>query len=57
MKKWYLSKTMWVNIIATIGIITQTVTGHDVISPEVQGIILALINIILRIITKHELTF
>lgn len=48
---------MWVNIIATIGIITQTVTGHDVISPEVQGIILALINIILRIITKHELTF
>lgn len=55
MKKWYLSKTMWVNIIATIALILQTVTGNDVLSPEVQGVILGLLNIILRIITKHGL--
>lgn len=56
-KKWYLSKTIWANVIATIAIIIQTITGNNVISPEIQGLILTGINIILRIITKHELTF
>lgn len=55
-KKWIYSKTLWVNIIATVAIIVQTITGKDIINPEFQGIILTVINIGLRIITKHELT-
>jgi hypothetical protein len=57
MKKWYLSKTLWVNIIALIAIIAQLVTGREIISQEAQGLFLTGINIILRIITKHELIF
>lgn len=56
MKKWYLSKTMWVNIIATLGIIAQGIAGHEVISVEAQGLILTAINMILRLITNAGLT-
>jgi hypothetical protein len=57
MKKWYLSKTLWVNIVALIAIIAQLVTGKEIISQEAQGLFLTGINIILRILTKHELVF
>ena len=57
MKKWYLSKTLWVNIIALIAIIAQLVTGREIISQGAQGLFLTGINIILRILTKHELIF
>jgi Mg2+/citrate symporter len=57
MKKWYLSKTLWVNVIALIAIIAQLVSGREIISQEAQGLFLTGINIILRIVTKHELIF
>jgi hypothetical protein len=57
MKKWYLSKTLWVNVISLIAIIAQLVTGKEIISKEAQGLFLTGINIILRIVTKHELIF
>jgi hypothetical protein len=56
MKKWYLSKTLWVNVVALVAIIAQGVTGKDVLAPEVQGSILAIINLILRAVTKQQLT-
>lgn len=52
MKKWYTSKTMWVNIIATGAIIAQVTTGKVVIDAEAQAAILAVINLVLRMITK-----
>lgn len=55
MKKWYLSRTLWVNFIALIALIIQTATGKDIMAPEYQGMILTLANVILRIITKQEL--
>lgn len=51
-KKWYQSKTMWVNIIATLAMIVQTYTGNVVIPVESQALILSLVNIALRFITK-----
>jgi len=54
MKKWYLSKTLWVNIVALAAIIAQTTTGF-IIDPASQAAILAVINLILRAITGEEI--
>lgn len=51
-KKWYASKIMWVNIIAVVAGLVQTQTGF-VIDVEAQGAILAVINIVLRAVTKE----
>lgn len=53
-KKWYASKTLWVNILAVAGIIAQGQFGY-VISPQVQAGILGGINLILRLVTKTGL--
>jgi hypothetical protein len=55
MKKWYRSKTLWINAIAITGIVLQSVTGQEIISTELQGIILGLINAGLRIVTNEGL--
>jgi hypothetical protein len=55
-KKWYLSLTVWTNILAaiigTVAVIAQNIHGGPVIDPAVQGVIatyaLALINLLLR---------
>jgi len=53
-KPFYLSKTLWINIIALGAIVAQSYYGY-VVSPEIQGILLVLVNIALRKITKEEL--
>jgi len=50
-KKWFLSKTFWVNILAIVALIIQTYTGF-VFSPEAQVSVLGVLNILLRTITK-----
>lgn len=50
MKKWYLSKTLWVNFIAIIAII---IFGVQEVPPETMAVILGAINMILRLITKE----
>lgn len=55
MKKWYLSKTLWVNFIAFIALAVQQVTGEEVISMELQTQIIIFINFALRLITKQEI--
>jgi len=50
MKTWYLSKTLWVNIIAVIAFLVQSCFGF-VIEPEAQAAILAVVNLVLRIFT------
>jgi hypothetical protein len=54
MKKWYKSKTLWVNIIAIAGIIVRAELGY-VLIPEGEVALLALINLVLRVITKEEI--
>jgi hypothetical protein len=55
-KIWYASKILWVNLIALIGMVLQGKFGY-VLSPEIQVVILALINMILRAITKQEIVW
>lgn len=55
MKKWYQSKTLWVNFIGCIAILLQEITGHEVLTPDAQVTILALANMILRFFTKTEI--
>lgn len=55
MKKWYASKTLWVNLIAVVALGVQAVKSDWVISPEIQASILAGINVLLRLITKEQI--
>jgi hypothetical protein len=55
-KPFYLSKTLWINIIAVMALLFQLKLGF-LIAPEEQIAILAVINLIVRAITKEELSF
>lgn len=55
-KKWYASKTVWVNGLAFIATVVQGYTGF-VVSPELQGLLLTLVNVILRAVTKEEIVW
>jgi len=50
-KSFLVSKTFWVNIIALLVMLVQTQTGF-IIDVEEQAVILGVINLILRFITK-----
>lgn len=54
MKPWYTSKTLWLNLIAVTVLLLQTRFGF-VIEPEAQAGLLAVINIVLRAVTKAPL--
>jgi len=55
-KKWYRSKTFWVNAIALAATVLQGSYGF-VFSPELQGIALTVVNIILRYVTREEIVW
>jgi len=52
-KKFYTSKTVWVNLIG----ILVVVFGADVITPSLTGQILMGINLLLRFATKEPITW
>jgi len=54
-KKWYRSKTVWVNIIAMAGIVSSYIFGFEISGEEAAGI-LAVVNLVLRAVTKEPLT-
>ena len=54
-KDFWKSKTFWVNLIAIIVFIVQLYVKDFVIPIEIQGAILAVINFILRWVTKEEI--
>jgi hypothetical protein len=56
-KKWYVSKTLWANLIAAVVLIGQGVNQNFVIAPEYQAMILTGINFLLRLITKENVTW
>lgn len=51
-KKWYTSKTLWVNLIAGVAAIYQTFTGTVLLDAEAQVGILAVVNAVLRAVTS-----
>lgn len=55
-KKWYTSKTLWVNALAFGFFVLQFFTGW-VAPPEYQGIALTAINWLLRAITKSPVVW
>lgn len=57
MKKWYASKTLWSNLLMLGGVVALNATGKDILTPEVQAAILVVVNVILRIVTKEEITW
>lgn len=56
MKPFYMSKTFWVNLLALVALVCQAAFGW-VIEPETQAGILALINLLLRLVTKEAVTW
>jgi hypothetical protein len=54
--KWYLSKTVWVNVVAALATLAGVFKLDLGLTPEVQATvvttILALVNIALRLVTK-----
>lgn len=56
-KHFWLSKTFWVNIIIIAGMVAQEATGKEWINLETQAIILGVLNLILRKITKKPVNW
>ena len=54
-KRWYTSKTLWLNLLAIAALVAQTEFGY-ILDAEAQAVILATINLALRIITKKGLS-
>ena len=50
-KKWYRSRMLWTNLIALAAVFGLEITAEEGVA------ILAVINIILRLVTKEELTW
>lgn len=55
MKKWYTSKTLWVNVLAMSALLLQELTGQEILSTEAQVALLGLLNVGLRLITKKPI--
>ena len=54
-KRWYTSKTLWVNLLAIAALVAQTEFGY-LLDAEAQAALLAVINLILRVVTKKGLS-
>lgn len=55
-KKWYTSKTVWVNLAMAAGIAINMTVGGDYLNAETQGAIVVLVNLALRLITGKPLS-
>lgn len=55
-KKFYLSKTFWVNVVMAGAIVVQANTGF-LIGPEIQALIISAVNLYLRKITKEPIVW
>jgi hypothetical protein len=51
-KSWYTSKTMWLNIMAIVVIMLETAIDVVPLTPERMTIVLAIINILVRLQTS-----
>jgi len=56
-KKWYLSRTFYMNGLMLLAAVANGQLEFLTITPEVQAAALVLINVVLRVITKTNLTW
>lgn len=55
-KSFWRSKTFWLNLIAAGILIAEAVTGEEIVLPlEAQAAILAVINLMLRKVTREPI--
>lgn len=54
-KKWYRSRTLWVNLLLFVGVAVAEFTGSDLLDAEAQAGIITGVNVILRLLTKTGL--
>lgn len=55
MKKWYQSRTLWMNVVSIVVVLTTALADPSLISPQVAagaGVALSVANIVLRLITE-----
>lgn len=50
----FLSKTLWINVIAIVGMFIYAGNGGTV-PPEIATVVLGAINLVLRLITKKPI--
>ncbi len=55
-KKYYKSKTLWVNVAAALVLVIEYCLTQKIIAPELHALIIALINIGLRLVTNQGVT-
>lgn len=55
-KAWWLSKTIWVNLVALVGSLVMSYGLDPAKWAEISTVTLAVINLALRMVTKEELT-
>ena len=55
-KKWYESKTVWVNLVMALGVLVQHKYGF-VMSPDMQAMVITGVNLVLRKITKDPIAW
>ena len=51
-KHWWKSKTLWLNVIAVLILIVQSIQQEPWVKPEYQVLALAILNGIMRFLTK-----
>lgn len=55
-KKFWQSKTFWVNILSALAIVVQTKTGF-IVDPTTQALALTFVNGVLRAVTKSPISW
>ena len=55
-KSWFMSKTLWLNILATLVVIVQAIQGQPWVNPEYQVFALAILNALVRLLTNSAIS-
>lgn len=54
-KKWYLSKTIWVNVIIVVSTLATTLATQKLMAAEIGTAISAIANVVLRLLTNQPI--
>jgi hypothetical protein len=54
-KPFWMSKTLWANVAAIVLVAVQAADGAPWMDPEMQAVILAVVNAVLRLTTTQSL--
>ena len=55
-KKWFHSRTLWINALSLIGVALLEFTGFNPLNTEFTASVLVIVNMVLRAVTKTGLS-